>query len=174
MTALGEVCPEFAGSALRGRNRRRFRPENARLRLPGRKKPTDAAKRGSFRSQSQKNSPNQRFPSSPDIYRTDNEQCTKRLGSHSAPSRNRPLPVGHGFSLLRVQHRFPQNGVHAGLIAFAANLELGRVLIGFDPEADAGEGDCGEEVSCELVIAGRDASEVLELLKKRSTRLRWR
>ncbi len=53
-------------------------------------------------------------------------------------------------------------------------MRLGRVLIGFDPEADAGEGDCGEEVSCELVIAGRDASEVFELLKKRSTRLRWR
>ncbi len=52
--------------------------------------------------------------------------------------------------------------------------QLGRVLISFDPEADAGEGDCGEEVSCKLVMAGRDASEVFELLKKRSTRLRWR
>ena len=39
---------------------------------------------------------------------------------------------------------------------------LGRVLIDFDPEVDAGKGDCGEEVSCELVIAGRDASEVFE------------
>ena len=53
-------------------------------------------------------------------------------------------------------------------------MHLGRVLISFDPETDAGEGDCGEGVSCKLVIAGRDASEVLELLKKRSTRLRWR
>ncbi len=43
---------------------------------------------------------------------------------------------------------------------------LGRVLISFDPEADAGEGDCGEEVSCKLVMAGRDASEVLELVEE--------
>ncbi len=44
----------------------------------------------------------------------------------------------------------------------------GRALIDFDPEADAGKGDCGEEVSCELVIAGRDASEVLELVEEAS------
>ena len=43
---------------------------------------------------------------------------------------------------------------------------LGRGLIDFDPEADAGKGDCGEEVSCELVIAGRDASEVFELVEE--------
>ena len=43
---------------------------------------------------------------------------------------------------------------------------LGRVLISFDPEADAGKGDCGEEVSCKLVMAGRDASEVLELVEE--------
>ena len=43
---------------------------------------------------------------------------------------------------------------------------LGCVLIDFDPEADAGKGDCGEEVSCELVMAGRDASEVLELVEE--------
>ena len=42
----------------------------------------------------------------------------------------------------------------------------GRVLIDFDPEADAGEGDCGEEVSCELVMADRDASKVLELVEE--------
>ncbi len=42
----------------------------------------------------------------------------------------------------------------------------GRGLIDFDPEADAGKGDCGEEVSCELVMAGRDASEVLELVEE--------
>ncbi len=43
---------------------------------------------------------------------------------------------------------------------------LGRVLIDFDPDADAGKGDCGEEVSCELVMAGRDASEVFELVEE--------
>ncbi len=43
---------------------------------------------------------------------------------------------------------------------------LGRVLISFDPEADAGKGDCGEEVSCQLVMAGRNASEVLELVEE--------
>ncbi len=45
-------------------------------------------------------------------------------------------------------------------------MPLGRVLIDFDSEADAGEGACGEEVSCELVMAGRDASEVLELVEE--------
>ena len=45
-------------------------------------------------------------------------------------------------------------------------MRLGRVLIDFDPEADAGKGDCGEEVSCKLVMAGRDASEVLELVEE--------
>ena len=49
--------------------------------------------------------------------------------------------------------------------SFAA-APLGRVLIDFDPEADAGKGDCGEQVSCELVIAGRDASEVFELVEE--------
>ena len=43
---------------------------------------------------------------------------------------------------------------------------LGRVLIDFDPEADAGKGNGREEVSCELVIAGRDAPEVLELVEE--------
>ncbi len=43
---------------------------------------------------------------------------------------------------------------------------LGRALIDFDPETDAGKGDCGEQVSCELVMAGRDASEVLELVEE--------
>ena len=38
--------------------------------------------------------------------------------------------------------------------------------LNFDPEADAGKGDCGEKVSCELVIVGRDASEVLELVEE--------
>ncbi len=56
------MCPEFAGPALRGLNRRRFRPENAHLRLPDRRKPTGAAGKGKFRSQNQKNPPNQRFP----------------------------------------------------------------------------------------------------------------
>ncbi len=45
-------------------------------------------------------------------------------------------------------------------------LRLGRVLISFDPEANGGKGDCGEEVSCKLVIAGRDAPEVLELVEE--------
>ena len=56
------MCPEFAGPALRGLNRRRFCPENAHLRLPDRRKPTGAARKGKFRSQNQKNPPNQRFP----------------------------------------------------------------------------------------------------------------
>ncbi len=47
-----------------------------------------------------------------------------------------------------------------------ASRELGRVLISFDPEVDGGEGDCGVEVSCELVMAGRDASEVLEFVEE--------
>ncbi len=56
------MCPEFAGSALRGLKQRRFRPENAHLRLPDRRKPTGAAGKGKFRSKSQKKPPNQRFP----------------------------------------------------------------------------------------------------------------
>ena len=50
----GEVCPEFAGSALRGLKWRRFRPENAHLRLPDRRKPTGAAGKGKFRSKPKK------------------------------------------------------------------------------------------------------------------------
>ncbi len=48
------MCPEFAGPALRGLNRRRFRPENAHLRLPDRRKTTGAAGKGKFRSKPQK------------------------------------------------------------------------------------------------------------------------
>ncbi len=57
------MCPEFAGPAPRGLKWRRFRPENAHLRLPDRRKPTGAAGKGKFRSKSQKKPPNQRFPS---------------------------------------------------------------------------------------------------------------
>ena len=35
-----------------------------------------------------------------------------------------------------------------------------------DPESDGSECDCGEEVSCELVVSGGDGSEVLELVEE--------
>ena len=59
------MCPEFAGPAPRGLKWRRFRPENAHLRLPDRRKTTGAAGKGKIRSKSKKNPPNQRFPRAP-------------------------------------------------------------------------------------------------------------
>ena len=51
------MCPEFAGPALRGLNRRRFRPENAHLRLPDRRKTTSTTGKGGFRNHNPKKKP---------------------------------------------------------------------------------------------------------------------
>ncbi len=36
----------------------------------------------------------------------------------------------------------------------------------FDPNSDGCEGDCGEEVSCELVVACGDTPEVFEFVEE--------
>ena len=43
---------------------------------------------------------------------------------------------------------------------------LGSGLISTDPEPDGSEGDGGQEVACELVEAGGDAPEMLELAEE--------
>ncbi len=108
------------------------------------------------------------------------QECHANIPSSEIPD---TMPCDAGtmcISSSRYIQRFPRRRPRDGhrrkrvQIPRTGTNPLGRVLISFDPEADAGEGDCGEEVSCKLVMAGRDASEVFELLKKRSTRLRWR
>ena len=45
-------------------------------------------------------------------------------------------------------------------------LQLGRRLISSEPQPHRGELDHGEEVGGELVVAGSDAAEVLQLREK--------